>query len=195
MASVCLSQSSFVLLFIAVLVIVATAVGVSSRYWKNAVCPPCEPCKEYKCTIPAPAAAEVMSLPAVAPPIIPPLALNTSATPGRAREPPLVAVGNMAPKKPGRPYINSGDTGWYELGFVNSEGGKKNMMRLFGRRRFARTDRYEYFLSTKDGIRVPFNTPKDVELMSGDKVEIPGFEDKFIAVIYPVDVPQYSPFE
>lgn len=142
-------------------------------------CPPpsCPPCKEYKCTISNPSER----LPTVPPAVLLPVA------PGPAK------TNDPIPGKPTRQYVNSGDTTWYELGFVNSEGGKRLMLRLFGRRRFPRSDRYEYFLSTKDGISIPFKTPNDVELINGDKVDIPGFENKFVSVIYPVEVPQYSP--
>ena len=158
-----------------VIAVMITALYMFLNGRNTAACPVCPPCKEYKCTITNPSEP----LPQVAPPVAFPPASQTALNP--------------IPGRPTRPYIHSGDTAWHELGFVNSEGTKRRILRLFGRRRFPRSERFEYFLSTKDGISIPFSTPKGVELMNGDKVDIPGFDDKFIAVIFPVDAPRYSP--
>jgi hypothetical protein len=48
-------------------------------------------------------------------------------------------------------------------------------------------------MRTRDGIDVPFNTPKDTELQNGDSIAVPGFDEQFKAVIFPVQQLVYDP--
>jgi hypothetical protein len=150
-------------------IVLLAAALYSVVLYANGYCPPC---RDLICTVPHPHETTTP------PPLIVPVAVT----------PPASA--DTIPRRPERQYVSAADVSWHEMGFVMSPE-MKQPLRLFARRKWPRSERYEYFLTTRDNISIPFNTPKDVELLDGDNITVPGFKDKLTATIYPVSVPRY----
>jgi hypothetical protein len=163
MSSVCFSSTGMLVVFLVVLVFTLYLVSLQAGGQLS-----CPPCRDLICTIPASAGIE-----ATQPPVVVPAA------------PPAPEF-----RKPERQYVSAADVSWQEMGFVKSPE-MKQPLRLFARRKWPRSERYEYFLTTRDNISIPFNTPKDVELVDGDHITVPGFKESLTATIYPVSAPRY----
>jgi hypothetical protein len=168
-------MASDVTSFILALAIVVSLIAVGILYGRRQ----CPPCRKIKCSVPLPEEVRMPMLQDVLFVRSPP-----AGTPAPVAE---ALVGG-----PSRTYISSNDTRWHEIGFVKGEE-HREPFRLFAHRKYPRSDRYEYFMRTKDGINVPFNTEKDVELQNGDLITVPGFSGQFKAVIYPVEKLVYNP--
>ena len=152
--------------FVLALAIVASLIAVGVLYGKRQ----CPPCRKI--------------------PMLQDVLFVRSAPETESRTPAPVAEALVG--GPSRAYISSNDTRWHEIGFVKGEE-HREPFRLFAHRKYPRSDRYEYFMRTKDGINVPFDTEKNVELQNGDLITVPGFSGQFKAVIYPVEKLVYNP--
>ena len=156
----------------------AAALMLAIRYGR-AQCPPC---RQLRCQLPdrgdirLPLSTEIVVVKTPAPTLAP--------TPTPMQE--VVIAG------PRRSYVSSNDTRWHEIGIAKGEG-DRSVFRLFGHRKYARSEKWEYFMRTKDGIDVPFKTPKDVELLDGDSITVPGFNGQMKAVIFPIEQLAYNP--
>lgn len=167
--------------------LLAAVIAISVQYGRTQ----CPPCRKLKCSVtprddvrlPAPAEIVVVKVP-------PNVRVPPNIRPQPVIDPAPVQEAIVA--GPRRTYVSSNDTRWHEVGFVKGEG-DRNVYRLFGHRKLARSERWEYFMRTKDGIDVPFTTPKDVELENGDSISVPGFDGQYKAVIYPVEQLVYNP--
>jgi len=163
------------------LILLGLVAYVSVRYGLSK----CPPCRKLKCSTPLDSGSRVPGPKDI-------VIIQTPGAPGGTHFPSPAPVEEAVVAGPQRTYISSNDTRWHEIGFVKGDG-DRNIHRLFGHRKYARGERWEYFLRTKDGIDAPFNTPKDVELQNGDSITVPGFDGQFKAVIFPVRQLVYSP--
>jgi hypothetical protein len=67
-------------------------------------------------------------------------------------------------------------------------------MSLFGRRKFPRSEKYEYYVVDANQIKIPFSQKNDAEIWDKDAVSIPGFTYAFVAKMYPHDEIPYNPY-
>ena len=135
--------------FIVAFAIVASLIAVGILYGRRQ----CPPCRKIRCSVPPPEEIRMPMLQDV---------LFVRSSPETDKKTPA-PVAEALIGGPSRTYISSNDTRWHEIGFVKGEQ-HREPFRLFAHRKYPRSDRYEYFMRTKDGINVPFNTEKDVEL-------------------------------
>ena len=89
------------------------------------------------------------------------------------------------------PYISREDTSYHQLGYIQSDttlagSFQRPTYRLYGRRKYARSERFEYYIINEVGIRIPFTQSNEKELYDTDKVTVPGFDTLFTVHIYPV---------
>lgn len=94
------------------------------------------------------------------------------------------------------PYVSSLDTTWHAMGYVYrlTTDDRRMSLRLFGRRKYPRSERYEYYVLDKNDIRVVIPRRNDKELYNDDTVNIPELGGDFKVVIYPVQELVYNPF-
>ena len=98
-------------------------------------------------------------------------------------------------KGPERDYVSMSDTtNFHELGYVQDTVDPKLRMRLFGKRRFPRVDRFEYYVLDKNGIKIQTKTPREKELFENDTVTIPGHNVPLSVHIYDVSGPRYQAY-
>lgn len=97
---------------------------------------------------------------------------------------------------PDIPYVSSMDTSYHSLGYVYTTPteGERTTLRLYGRRKYPRSERYEYFIIDKNDIKIPFTQKNDKEIWDGDTVTIPGYTSPFTAVIYKTRELVYNPY-
>lgn len=90
---------------------------------------------------------------------------------------------------PYSPDVSENDTNFHHLGYVVSSQATRNaerlMLPLYGHRKFPRAERYEYYVTDKNGIEIPFEQKNEAQLWDGDKLVISGFDTTFVAKIYP----------
>jgi hypothetical protein len=94
--------------------------------------------------------------------------------------------------------FNQNTQGYYSgnqlMGYLTVEGDPDKMLKLFGRR----TDRqrYEYYTMHHNDqqIKIPIKNRGDQELIEGDDIKVPGYDDKFIVNLYQYETPRYLPF-
>lgn len=94
---------------------------------------------------------------------------------------------------PDRVYVNSYDTTWHPMGYVYNPSSPDSTMRLYGRRKYPRSDKWEYYIIDKNGIKIPFELKNSAEIYDDDPVSIPGYPS-LVANIYEVKSPIYSPY-
>ena len=98
---------------------------------------------------------------------------------------------------PHTPNISSSDVTYHHVGYVQSTvniGDNKVTFPLYERRKYPRQERYEYYIIENNGIQIPFTQRNDNQLYDGDNVMIPGFDEAFIAKIYPpLEIPYTFP--
>lgn len=72
-----------------------------------------------------------------------------------------------------------------------------HILRLYGRREFPGSKRYEYYTAINSGldqIKVPLRTRnRQEELYDGDKVKVKELDDYYKVNLYPFDQPKYYP--
>lgn len=77
---------------------------------------------------------------------------------------------------------------------VNNEAGDNKLLRLFGRKEFPRSNRYEYYTAINSGndiIKVPLNIKN--ELYDDDNVFVDELSTEYKVKIYKYDSPRYYP--
>lgn len=77
---------------------------------------------------------------------------------------------------------------------INNEAGDNKLLRLFGRKEFPRSNRYEYYTAINSGndiIKVPLNIKK--ELYDDDNVIVDELSTEYKVKIYKYDSPRYYP--
>ena len=94
---------------------------------------------------------------------------------------------------PERPYISNYDTtAYHEIGYIQDTQNIKLRMRLYGRRKYARSDKFEYYTLDDNGIKIVVNTKNNKELYENDTVQVTGFLNPFVVHIYDVSGPRYQ---
>lgn len=83
--------------------------------------------------------------------------------------------------------------GYLQSNDISSEG-QKLTLPLYGRRKYPRSERYEYYVINKSNIQIPFTQKSDKEIWDEDTVTVPGFDGTFRAEIYPVKELTYNPY-
>lgn len=200
MAQVCFSEGSLVILFIAVIAItVATLVFVKRPivYSEVANTTPVQQPQPLPQT-----SIIVSSPPQPAPqilPVVPEQNKNPSiydivfgpAVPQPQRQPQQITI--VPPggynTGPTSTYISQYDLSYHDLGYVEDTTASSSplRMRLFGHRKYPRTERYEYYIVDPNGIKIPFTTKNEAEIFDGDLITIPGYTQTFKANIYGTD--------
>jgi hypothetical protein len=95
-------------------------------------------------------------------------------------------------------YVNDPEYLTYQqVGFLNNnEDGKPTILPLFGKKKYPRSDQWEYYYQTDkfNQIKIPIGYKKNYPLMSKDVINIPEYNKDFVVTIYDYDAPKYIPY-
>lgn len=86
---------------------------------------------------------------------------------------------------------------YQQVGFLNNnEGDKPTILPLFGKKKYPRSDQWEYYYQTDkyNQIKIPITYKKNYPLMSQDVITIPEYKKDFVVTIYDYDAPKYIPY-
>lgn len=85
---------------------------------------------------------------------------------------------------------------YQQVGFLmNNDESDPTILPLFGKKKFPRSDRWEYYYQTDkyNQIKIPIAYKKNYPLMSKDNINIPEYKKDFTVTIYEYDTPKYIP--
>jgi hypothetical protein len=108
-----------------------------------------------------------------------------------------VAINQNPRILPGQ-YVNDPEyLSYQQVGFLNNnEGDKPTILPLFGKKKYPRSDQWEYYYQTDkyNQIKIPIEYKKNYALMSKDVIKIPEYNKDFVVTIYDYDAPKYIPY-
>ena len=85
------------------------------------------------------------------------------------------------------------DDEYQAVGYAyNTENEKR--LQLFAHRKDNSTDRYEYYVIDKNGIKIPIHNHNYKELYDNDTIHVNGYKGTFIVKIYDNEGPRYIPY-
>lgn len=183
-APICFAPST---LFIGLIGLVVSVIFCMS------ICKQCYPKQIDASPIPLP---PLPPAPAVQPPMYPTETPKLPAFPqvGIPSNPVSVSLVPL-PNTPTTPNVSRFDTSYHQLGYVQADNSTTRLvMPLYGRRKIARNDRFEYYVIDAENIKIPFAQRNEAEIYDKDPVTIPGFSESFKAMMYPQDEIAYNPF-
>lgn len=94
---------------------------------------------------------------------------------------------------PERKYISMNDTTLYhELGYIQGTVHLHIRMKLYGRRKYPRSDKFEYYIVDNNNIKISVRSKNDKELYENDIIQITGFTEPFTVHLYDVQGPRYQ---
>jgi hypothetical protein len=182
--SVCFDQKLVVVICIAVISFIAFTMKMCHKAFETSLQKQMEFAKEHQ-TIPPTITTPVETLlPKTQIQVTPPSQMT------------LVPLGGLN----NQPFIDSNsryNTEYKHLGYLLSDtvvrNGEKLTLPLYGRRKYPRSERYEYYIVNSNNIQIPFAQKSEKEIWDGDSVTVPTYEGQFIAEIYPQKEHVYNP--
>lgn len=86
---------------------------------------------------------------------------------------------------------------YQQMGFLtNNENDKPIILPLYGKKKYPRSDQYEYYYQTDkyNQIKIPIEYKKNYPLSTKDTINIPEYKKEFVVTIYDYDAPKYIPY-